>query len=278
MAVRVPKHRLPVGYKYWQSLKIVGILEVDDSLDISTLLNGIHLSALDSCHPLLLPMALLEHHVQESATHFMAISQKLSSVEDTIDVLANEGVYGPQSKSAYECNNSLFELERRRDYERRLQNFLTIDLQNHGRDENRHKLENRLKNIIAVSNSRDLDMKSLPRRIEALTNLVSTWRGWKMKWFQLINPLKIGEPTGYSSSDITNSRVTWIYIRNLVAQQDSRANIQIARSTIIENTQMTALTKATLKDSNTMKNIAVLTRVFLPRTYMAVSPRSFPEF
>jgi 3D (Asp-Asp-Asp) domain-containing protein len=47
---------------------------------------------------------------------------------------------------------------------------------------------------------------------------------------------------------------------------------------MIENTQMTALTKATLKDSNSMKNIAVLTTVFLPGTYIAVSPHSLHKF
>lgn len=70
-----------------------------------------------------------------------------------------------------------------------------------------------------------------------------------------------------------------------MAQQDSQATIQIARSTMQENVQMTALTKssveianqtkalgiATLKDSNAMKNIAVLTTVFLPGTYIAVN-------
>jgi 3D (Asp-Asp-Asp) domain-containing protein len=70
-----------------------------------------------------------------------------------------------------------------------------------------------------------------------------------------------------------------------VTQQDSQANIQIARSTMQENVQMTALTKAsvdianqtkalgiaTLKDSNAMKNIAILTTIFLPGTYIAVS-------
>ncbi|KAH8787527.1 hypothetical protein F5882DRAFT_402883 [Hyaloscypha sp. PMI_1271] len=226
-----------------ESLKIVGILEVDHSLDLSTLLDEVHLSALGFCHPLLLPVTLLEHHVQESARHFMAISHKLSSVEDAIDPSAAERSllattptpgnssrqsYGILSKEVYECNKSLFELERRRDYEKRLQDFLTNDL-NEYRDENGVKLENRLNNVKAVSNNRDLDMKSLPLRIEALQNL----------------------------------------IRNLVAQQDSQATIQIARSTMQENAQMTALTKATLKDSNAMKNIAVLTTIFLPGTYMA---------
>ena len=70
-----------------------------------------------------------------------------------------------------------------------------------------------------------------------------------------------------------------------MTQQDSQANIQIARSTMQENIQMTALTKAsvdianqtkvlgiaTLKDSNAMKNIAILTTIFLPGTYIAVS-------
>lgn len=68
-------------------------------------------------------------------------------------------------------------------------------------------------------------------------------------------------------------------------QQHSQANIQIARLSMQENFQMTALTKAsieianqtkalgaaTLKDSNSMKNLAVLATIFLPGTYIAVS-------
>jgi hypothetical protein len=175
-----------------QSLKIVGILEVDHSFDLPTLLDEVHISALGFCHPLLLPVALLEHHVQESARYFMAISHKLSSVEDAIDPSAAERSllattltpgnssrqsYGILSKEVYECNKSLFELERRRDYEKRLQDFLTSDVQIFyctDRDENSEKLESRLDNVKAVSNNRDLDMKSLPRRIEALTDLVNT--------------------------------------------------------------------------------------------------------
>lgn len=171
-----------------QSLKIVGILEVDHSLNLSTLLDEVHLSALGCCHPLLLPITLLEHHVQESAGHFITISQKLSSLEDAIDPSAAEKSllattptpgnssqqsYGVLSKEVYECNKSLFELERRRDYEKRLQDFLTHDIRFY-RDENWVKLDRRLDNIKAVSSDRNLDIKSLPRRIEALTNLVNT--------------------------------------------------------------------------------------------------------
>jgi hypothetical protein len=70
-----------------------------------------------------------------------------------------------------------------------------------------------------------------------------------------------------------------------VDQQHSQANIQIARLSMQENFQMTTLTKAsveianqtkalgaaTLKDSNSMKNLAVLATIFLPGTYIAVS-------
>jgi len=70
----------------------------------------------------------------------------------------------------------------------------------------------------------------------------------------------------------------------LVSQQDSQANIQIARLTLQENNQMRALTEASLsiaeesrrvalaaqRDSDAMKKIAALTTVFLPGTYIAV--------
>jgi hypothetical protein len=70
-----------------------------------------------------------------------------------------------------------------------------------------------------------------------------------------------------------------------VPQQDSQTAIQIARSTMEEIFQMTALTRlsfeitnetktlgiATLKDGNAMKNIAVLKTVLLPGIYVAVS-------
>jgi hypothetical protein len=51
----------------------------------------------------------------------------------------------------------------------------------------------------------------------------------------------------------------------------------VLSATMKDNSQMTALTKATLKDSNAIKNIAMLTTVFMPGTYMAVSLRSLPE-
>ncbi|PMD19686.1 hypothetical protein NA56DRAFT_602671 [Hyaloscypha hepaticicola] len=269
-----------------QSVRIVGMLEIDSSIDLASILDQVHFSALRLCHPFLLPMQLLEQHVEESARQFMAISQKLDAIEDSIDPSLSDKSFSPEaggeytsfgvlSKSVYECSNALYVLERRRDFESRFEKFLKVELDRRNEEENRRQavnsprdlgrrqldyefryglkgvyeeentldLHNWLDTIRETSGNRDLDMRALPRRIEALTSL----------------------------------------IRNLVAQQDSQATIQIARSTMQENVQMTALTKssveianqtkalgiATLKDSNAMKNIAVLTTVFLPGTYIA---------
>jgi hypothetical protein len=193
----------------FQIFKIVGILEVDHSLDLSALLDEVHFSALNSCHPLLLPVALLEYHVQESARHFMTISHKLSSVEDAIDPLAAERSllattptpgsssrqsYGVLSKTVYECNKSLYELERRRDYEKRLHYFLKTEIEDDKFQmlqnlENEEKMLRRLHNVKTVGNNRDLDMKSLPLRIEALTNLVNT-RSHKAWWTRILQRLR----------------------------------------------------------------------------------------
>jgi hypothetical protein len=172
-----------------QSLQAVGILEVDDSLELVSLLDEVHVAALGSCHPMLLPVTLLEYHVRESASYFMTISKKLSNVEDAIDPSSAElsfttlptapafaessrKSYGTLSKEVYECNKSLFELERRRDFEKRLQSFLMCNIRNYT-SKGWETLESRLGNIHMVSVNRDLDMKSLPLRIEALTSLVS---------------------------------------------------------------------------------------------------------
>jgi uncharacterized membrane protein (DUF2068 family) len=43
-------------------------------------------------------------------------------------------------------------------------------------------------------------------------------------------------------------------------------------------TNMASLTEALAKDSSNMKIIAILTALFLPGTFMAVSPPSLPSF
>lgn len=205
-----------------QSVRIVGMLEIDSSIDLASILDQVHFSALRLCHPFLLPMQLLEQHVEESARQFMAISQKLDAIEDSIDPSLSDKSFSPEaggeytsfgvlSKSVYECSNALYVLERRRDFESRFEKFLKVELDRRNEEENRRQavnsprdlgrrqldyefryglkgvyeeentldLHNWLDTIRETSGNRDLDMRALPRRIEALTSLVSTSQAMK---------------------------------------------------------------------------------------------------
>jgi hypothetical protein len=174
---------------YAKSFKTVGLLEVDQGVDLASMFDEIYLSADRCCNPLVLPFRLFEHHVQESGRNFTRVSKKLAGIEQAIDLSLSgdspssetrvqvtniaERPYGKWSKTVYECSTELFDLERRRDFEYRLQIFLSEDL-SHGRwvGDDLDEMKNWLATIKASSSTRDFDIKSLPRRIEALTSLV----------------------------------------------------------------------------------------------------------
>jgi hypothetical protein len=174
---------------YAKSFKTVGLLEVDQGVNLASMFDEIYLSADRCCNPLVLPFRLFENHVQESGRNFMRVSKKLADIEQAIDLSLSgdspssqtgiqvtsiaERPYGKWSKTVYECSTELFDLERRRDFEYRLQIFLSEDLSHRpcvGDDLD--EMMNWLATIKASSSTRDFDIKSLPRRIEALTSLV----------------------------------------------------------------------------------------------------------
>jgi hypothetical protein len=177
-----------------EGFKTVGVLEAGSSVDLAAMFDKIHLSALRSSHPLVVPLHLFEEHVKQTSKSFMRISKKLADVEQAIDVSLNsdpsfqklktndntslEGVieqrpYGRWSKTVYECSTELHDLERRRDFEWRFEKFLaddrsTVKAGHSGLKE----MMDWLAVIKASSSTRDFDIRSLPRRIEALTSLV----------------------------------------------------------------------------------------------------------
>jgi hypothetical protein len=177
------------GAAYAKSFKTVGFLEVDQGVDLASMLDEIYLSADRCCNPLVLPFRLFEQHVQESGKKFMRVTKKLADIEQAIDVSLSgdppssetgvqvasiaERPYGKWSKTVYECSTELFDLERRRDFEYRLQRFLSEDL-SHPRwvGDDLDEMKNWLATIKASSSTRDFDIRTLPRRIEALTSLV----------------------------------------------------------------------------------------------------------
>ncbi len=177
------------GPPFAESFKTVGLLEVDQGVDLASMFDEIYLSADRCCHPLVLPFRLFELHVQESGRNFMRVSKKLAGIEQAIDLSLSgdspssetgvqvtsiaERPYGKWSKTVYECSTELFDLERRRNFEYRLQIFLSEDLSDRcWVDDDLDEMKNWLATIEASSSTRDFDIKSLPRRIEALTSLV----------------------------------------------------------------------------------------------------------
>ena len=178
---------------YARTFKTVGLLEVDQGIDLASMFDEIYLSADRCCNPLVLPFRLFEHHVQESGRNFTRVSKKLAGIEQAIDLSLSgdspssetrvqvtniaERPYGKWSKTVYECSTELFDLERRRNFEYRLQIFLSEDLSHHRwAGDDLDEMKNWLATIEASSSTRDFDIKSLPRRIEALTSLVRNSR------------------------------------------------------------------------------------------------------
>jgi len=71
------------------------------------------------------------------------------------------------AKKLHSCSLDLVELERRRDFERRLGDLLEGEL------ETEHSLIQRVGLCADMSKNRDLDIRSLPRRIESQRSVVS---------------------------------------------------------------------------------------------------------
>lgn len=178
------------------AVKTLGVFEVNAHVELANIMDEVRIAAAKYRHPLLLPIQMLDHHVQESARRFMAISWELTKIEDAIDPSAIDSGntspmrYGALSKRLYQCSNDLVELERRRDFEGRLAKLLLKDVcvgtnEEFGKsyavsywiyERNMPRLEaiaQRIEAIMETGDHRSLDMQSLPRRIDGLTILVS---------------------------------------------------------------------------------------------------------
>jgi uncharacterized protein YydD (DUF2326 family) len=134
-------------------------------------------------HPMLLAIELFINHFVATQTQFIDIIAKMDEVETEIRTDLNEPDhqsenkspydnskvdYGELSKKLHSCSSDLVELEKRRDFERCLGKFLKAELSaNH-----LSMIHDRVKLYDELSQNRDLDVQSLPRRIESQRSVV----------------------------------------------------------------------------------------------------------
>jgi hypothetical protein len=138
-------------------------------------------------HPVLLPIELFINHFVSTQTQFIDIITKMDEVETEIRTDLNEPDhrsesksshdnskvdYGELSKKLHSCSSDLVELEKRRDFERRLGKFLIAEL---SADDNLSMLNDRVRLYDELSQNRDLDVQSLPRRIESQRSVVGVF-------------------------------------------------------------------------------------------------------
>jgi hypothetical protein len=137
-------------------------------------------------HPMLLPIELFINHFVATQTQFIDITAKMDEIETDIRMDLNEPGrqggsksphdnskvdYGELSKKLHSCSTGLVELEKRRDFERRLGKFLIAELVADDTLSSLH-LHDRVRLYDELSQNRDLDVRSLPRRIESQRRVV----------------------------------------------------------------------------------------------------------
>jgi len=184
------------------AVKVIGLFEANAIVDLASIVEEVRTFAATYRHPLLLPIQMLSYHVHESARQFMSISRELTEIEEAIDPAAidvfhefdtggakTQTSYGALSKRLYQCSNSLVELDRRRDFEKRLSALLlkevcigtrevfgsgdAVNYWIHERNMTRlQTVAQRIEAVMEMGDLRSLDLVSLPRRIDGLIGLV----------------------------------------------------------------------------------------------------------
>jgi hypothetical protein len=161
------------------------VIQADAEVDLKKAFDSVHTAAREHNHHLLLPIPLFIDHFIATQTQFLNIITHIDDVETKIQMDLtdyqtgseashnNSKVdYGGLSKKLHFCNSALVELERRRDFERQLGNLLISELK---ADDSLSELLDRVGLYAEMSQNRDLDIRTLPRRIESQKNVVGAY-------------------------------------------------------------------------------------------------------
>jgi hypothetical protein len=220
----------------------IALLEVEGEAEIGSVLNEVHeLSKAHHPLPLMLPICLLEKHIEGSVQHFTDIARRVAQVErelyQDMIILPSSGKndnrmakYQRFNETLHQCSGAVVDLEIRRKFEKELSDHLQKSISTIIESYPKAKLpqyctdlKQRLDLFCNMAANHDLDIESLPRRI--------------------------------------GTQITVLY--NQIAQR-------LAEAARRENVIMTRIAKSSKDDSTAMKTIAILTTVFLPGTFISV--------
>ncbi|KAI9783434.1 MAG: hypothetical protein M1816_001408 [Peltula sp. TS41687] len=188
-------------------------------------------------HALLLPIRILETHVDDTRAQLSVLLKRITEVEKRIAA-------GKISKDTQQDNNLL--------------NELSLE---HRRLRKRWNFEKGLAANVLTFFEALIRSSAVGLQDRAWTDIFHTYDGLVRE--RIRRQSQYGEGLTYDFEDIPErikSQSTAIF--NYIMQRDNELNMQIARSS-------ERIAEESRRDSSSMKTIAVLTLVFLPGTYVA---------
>jgi hypothetical protein len=224
-----------------QCSHILAVLEANGDLPRKILLD-VHRLSRDHPHPVYLLTRLLEQHIEDSVAKFENITGRIAEIECTL----REDLSRPRNLShvdktlqthqrlnaaLHNCSIDVVDLEKRRHFEKEMSSHV-----------------NKLVFSILQGYGND-------KQPQACMNLKQ-----RVDLFRQIAESRDLDITSLPRRISTQMNVLY----NQIAQRDAWVNLSIAKATRDDNVVM-------VQDSNAMKTIAVLTTLFLPGTFIAVS-------
>jgi hypothetical protein len=156
--------------------KTSGVIQADKDVDFSQIFSGVRkLANVYGRHPMLLPLQLFMTHYDTTSETFRSIAKEVAEVDSKLlkelekrskpDKASQ--LHRDLSMTLHKCSMDLAELGRRRKFEGELGERLAEDLHNE------KKLNLVASMFASMSKSRDIDIESLPGKIESQRNVVS---------------------------------------------------------------------------------------------------------
>lgn len=156
-----------------------GVIQMDNDTNLSDIFSGIHtLAKRHGHHPSLLPVQLFITHCNLTTKTFESIFKDIANVDvDLLTELKTKSnskeaakLHRSLSMTLHQSSMKLAELGRRRNFEEDLGERLKQDLQE---EKHLEALIGTLDTFANMSKSKDLDIKTLPEKIEAQRAVVS---------------------------------------------------------------------------------------------------------
>ncbi|KAK5995002.1 hypothetical protein PT974_03392 [Cladobotryum mycophilum] len=218
----------------------------------------------------ILPLTLLQAHVNQTSQTLTLLIQRIERIEAQVLNSLTIVDFASLIRDLHACNSDLIKLQRRRHFETELIVVLREFIGKHktATTNYQHIQVNIAQSIfkgnttINTQNSSQelaessIDGQSRPFKLLDSFFVLQERRSQVSKYDLEVLPRRI------------KNQFTAVY--NLIAQRDTKANIELADKSRV-------IAEATLRDSSSMKTIAVMTLVFLPATFVCASRQPPPH-